>query len=81
VTWYSCIASSSAACVFDVGEDGPADETDDPLPRRPVLFDHLGPENVRRHEVGRELDAIEPEMDGLGELLDQEGLGQPRNAS
>ena len=44
------------------------------------LFQHLGAENVGRHQVGRELDAprVEPERDAHG--LDQLGLGEARHA-
>ena len=65
----------------DVGEDRPADEPDDALAGRAVLLDHFRAEDVGRHQVGRELDAVEPQVDGLGELLDEQRLGQPGNAA
>ena len=50
--------------------------------RLPVvaLVQHLGAENIRRHQVRRELDAlgVEPERDA--ERFDQLGLGEAGNA-
>ena len=45
-----------------------------------ALVQHFGAENVRRHQVGRELDAlgVEPERDA--ERLDQLGLGEAGHA-
>ena len=34
----------------------------------------------RRHQVGRELDAVELQVDGLGDGADHERLGQARHA-
>ncbi len=39
------------------------------------------PEDVRRHQVRRELNAVEPQVDRLGQLLDEQRLGQPRHAA
>jgi hypothetical protein len=55
VTWYSCIASSSAACVFRAGDVG-------------------------RHEVGRELDPLEAQVENLRDGLDEERLRQAWHA-
>ncbi len=41
---------------------------------------HLGPDDVRRHEVGSELDALGLEAEDLAERLDEERLGEARNA-
>ena len=65
----------------DVGEDRPLDEADDALARGPVLFNHLRAEDVGRHQVRRELNAIEAQIDRLGQLLDEERLGQAGNAA
>jgi hypothetical protein len=65
----------------DVGEDRAADEADHSPSGGAVFLDHLGAENVRRHQVGRELDAVELEIDGLGELLDEQRLGEAGNAA
>ena len=51
------------------------------LPGRAILLDDLGAEDVGRHQVGRELDAVEPQVDRLGELLDEQRLGQPGHAA
>ena len=92
VTWYSCIASSSAACVFGgvrlissasmmFAKIGPRMNRMTRLPGRAVLLDHLRAEDVGRHEVGRELDAVEPQVHRLGERLDEQRLGEPGNAA
>jgi hypothetical protein len=65
----------------DVGEDRAGDEADGACAGGPILLDHLGAEDVRRHQVGRELDAAELQVDGVGECLDQQRLGQPRHAA
>ena len=54
-------------------------EPDDALPGGPVLLDHLGAEDVGRHQVRRELDAVEFQVHAFGERLDEEGLRQPRD--
>ena len=59
---------------------GPPHEAEDPLSRDLVLLDHLGARDVGGHEVGGELDAVEPEVQRVGQRRDDEGLGQPRNA-
>ncbi len=41
---------------------------------------HLGAHQVRRQQVGRELDARKAGLDGLGHGLDQQGLGQAGHA-
>ena len=60
-------------------EDRSGEEAEIALAAR-RLFQHLGAENVGRHQVGRELDAarVEPERDAHG--LDQLGLGEARHA-
>lgn len=65
----------------DVGEDRAGNEADLPLAGSWILFDDLGAEDVRRHQVWRELDATEPQVDRVREGLDQEGLGQTGNPS
>ena len=65
----------------DVGEDRAADEADHAAARGPVLFDHLGAEDVGGHQVGRELDAVELEVDCLRQLLDQQRLGEAGHAA
>ena len=45
-----------------------------------AFLQHLGAENVGRHQVGRELDAPRVEAEHRAERLDQLGLGQARHA-
>jgi hypothetical protein len=47
---------------------------------RTALVEHLGAENIRRHQIGRELDAlrVQPERNAQG--VDQLGLGEARHA-
>ena len=45
-----------------------------------VFDDHLGADDVRRHEVGRKLDAAEVEAQRFAQRADQVGLAQPRHA-
>src|SRR5688572_26976583 len=45
-----------------------------------ILFEHLRPEDVRRHEIGSELDATELDIDGLRQRLQQLRLAQPGHA-
>ena len=60
-------------------EHRPGDEAETALAAGAFL-QHLGAENVGRHQVGRELDAprVEPERDAHG--LDQLGLGEAGHA-
>ena len=51
------------------------------LPGGPVLLDHFRAEDVGRHEIGRELDPVEPQVDGLGQLLDEQRLGETGDAA
>ena len=51
--------------------------------RRPVagvLLDDVGAGDVRRHQVGRELDAVELQVEHLGQRRDEQRLGQPGDA-
>jgi hypothetical protein len=45
-----------------------------------VLHDDVGADDVARHQVGRELDAGERQLEALREGLDQECLAEPGNA-
>ena len=64
----------------DVGEDGAGHEPEFATTGGLVLFDHLGAGHVRRHEVGRELDAGEFESERAGEGMHHQRLRQPRDA-
>ena len=80
MTWRSCIASSRAACVFGgvrlissasrmLVKIGPFDEAE-LAPARLGLVEDVGAGDVRRHQVGRELDAVELQVEDLGERAD-----------
>jgi hypothetical protein len=62
----------------DVGEYGTLDE--DHAPALLGLLQDLAAGDVGRHQVGRELDALEFQVEQLGQRFDQQGLGQPRRA-
>jgi hypothetical protein len=52
-------------------------------PQRAVsgfFVEHLRSGDVRRHQIGRELDALEREIEDLRDRLDEQRLGQPRDA-
>ena len=63
-----------------VREEWPFDEAEVAAPRGSIFLDDLGARDVRGHEVGRELDAFEGEVEELGQRRDEQRLGQPRNA-
>jgi len=50
------------------------------MTRGPILFDDLGPGDVRRHQVGRELNSFEREVEHAGHGAHQQGLRQTRNS-
>jgi hypothetical protein len=49
-------------------------------PCRGVLRNEVGAGDVRRHQVGRELNAVELELEHLRERADEQRLGQARDA-
>ncbi len=59
---------------------GPLHEPEDPLAGRGVLLDDLGAGDVAGHQVGRELDAAELQVQGPGQGGDGERLGQAGHA-
>ena len=59
---------------------GPGRNLNMPLPRDRVVLDDLGAGDVGRHQVGRELDALEGQVERLGQRADHERLGQPGHA-
>ena len=63
----------------DVGEDRPVDELE-LAPAAGRVLEDVGAGDVHRHQVGRELDAAELQRHRLGQLADQQRLGQPGHA-
>ena len=59
---------------------GPAEELELADAGRLVLLDHLGAGDVRGHQVGGELDAVEGQVQGVGQGADHQGLGQAGHA-
>ena len=45
-----------------------------------VFFQHVGAGDVRRHQVGRELDALEADVENPGQRADHQRFGQARHA-
>ena len=90
VTLCSCIASSRADCVLGVArlissastiwaKIGPGWKLKTRLPSR-RLADDVGADDVRRHQVGRELDAVELQVEHLAERAHQQRLAQAGHA-
>ena len=59
---------------------GPSRKRKSRAPVRAVLLDHVGAGDVGRHQVGRELDAAEGEVQRPAERADHQRLGQARHA-
>jgi hypothetical protein len=59
-----------------VGEHRALDEPERAPTGRVILLEDLGAGDVGRHEVGRELDALERQVQGFGQGRDEQGLGQ-----
>ena len=64
----------------DVGEQRPFQEPELAVSGGAILLDHLGAGDVRRHQVGRELDTAEGQRQALGQRANHERLGQSGNA-
>ena len=62
-----------------IGKQWPLQKAYLPRAGGPVLLEHIGADDVGRHEVGSELDAAEGEIQAAGERADQERFGQPRH--
>jgi hypothetical protein len=63
-----------------VGEQRPFKKPQLPRPSRLVFLEHVGADDVGRHQVGGELDAAEGEVEALGQRADEERLGKARHA-
>ncbi len=64
----------------DVGEDRPGREHHLPPSGRRVLLDDVGAGDVGRHQVGRELDAVELEVEHPRHRVDEQRLGEAGHA-
>ena len=64
----------------DVREDGPADEFECARTRRGILLQDFRSENVRRHQVRRELDAFERQREELCDGFDEQCLAEAGHA-
>ena len=64
----------------DVGEDRALEELEHPRLGHRVLLQDLGADDVRGHQVGGELDALEGEVQGARQGRDEQGLGQAGHA-
>ena len=64
----------------DVGEHRARGRTGTRAGRPAPFLQDVGAGDVHRHQVGRELDAAELQRHRLGQLADQQRLGQPRHA-
>ena len=65
---------------YDVREHRPFHEPEGAFPAALLLLDDLRAGDVRRHEIGGELDARKLEVERLGHGLDHEGLREPGHA-
>ncbi len=85
VTENSCIASSSADCVFGgvrlissasstLVNSGPCTNVQVRRPVALILFEDVRARDVRRHQVRRELDALERETERARERAHEQGL-------
>jgi hypothetical protein len=63
-----------------LGEYGTGLEAEHALAGTGVFLQDLGADDIRGHQVGRELDAAELHVRGLGQRLHQQGLAQARHA-
>jgi hypothetical protein len=64
----------------DVGEQRPHDEAEHTPAGGVIFFEHVGAGDIRRHEIRRELNAVEGEVEHLGERRDEQRLRQARHA-
>jgi len=63
-----------------MGEHRPGDETHLAPPARRIFVDNLRADDVRGHQVRRELYALELQVQNPGERADQAGFRQSRRA-
>ena len=63
-----------------VGKDRALDETETAYARLLVFFDHIGSDDIAGHEIGRELHAIETQIENLRKRAHHQRLRQSRHA-
>src|SRR5262249_23108478 len=63
----------------DVGEQGSSNELKLPVSCCPVFFDYIGSGDIRRHQVRRELNSLEGQIENICNRPDQQRLGQSRH--
>ena len=62
----------------DVGEDRPFDKPETSLPLV-VFLQHVGAGDVGGHQIRRELNPLEADIQNPGQRADHQGFGQPRH--
>ena len=72
------LARLISSAISNCAKIGPWHETEAAAAAR--FFQHLGAENVGRHQIGRELHAPRVEAEHGAEGFDELGLGEARNA-
>ena len=63
----------------DVGKQRPFHESHSAMARRTIFFDDFGARHVRRHQVRRELNPAERQIERPRQRADHQRFGQPRN--
>ena len=63
-----------------VGEDRPRQEDEPPAAGLGIVLQNVGAGDVRRHQVRRELDPLERQIQDSRNRADEQRLGQPRHA-
>ncbi len=65
----------------DIGENRPPEKFELPHTAGLVFLDDLGARDVRRHQVGRELDPVVAQVKRIGQRVNHQRLGQPGHAN
>ncbi len=68
-------------CEDDVGEDRPGREHHLPAAGRRIFLDDVGAGDVGRHQVRGELNPVELQLEDARQRVNQQRLGQPRDAN
>ncbi len=67
-------------CQQNIGEDRALGEDELSFAGFRIILKELCTRNVRRHQVGGELNAVKRKRKGFRDRADQQGLGKPRNS-